>query len=110
LHPPTETRQRCGPGSHWDEIPFSGGRERAAWLDLEPGSALEQLAVAAVRYRIALGPIAGCKTLTLHDPGAVSGARESAKPLTTARDGTTHVLFEPLDFIARLAMISLWPS
>ena len=57
------------------------------WLDLEPGSTLEQLAAAAVRYRIALGPIAGRKTLTLHNPGAVSGARESAKPLTATRDG-----------------------
>jgi hypothetical protein len=57
------------------------------WLDLEPGSTLEHLAAAAVRYRIALGPIAGRKTLTLHNPGAVSGARESAKPLTAARDG-----------------------
>jgi len=57
------------------------------WLDLEPGSTLEHLAAAAVRYRIALGPIAGRKTLTLHNPGALSGARESAKPLTAARDG-----------------------
>ncbi len=36
---------------------------------------------------IALGPIAGRKTLTLHNPGAVSGARESDKPLTAARHG-----------------------
>jgi len=57
------------------------------WLDLEPGSTLEQLAAAAVRYRIALGPIAGRKILTLHNPAAVSDARESAKPLTAARDG-----------------------
>jgi hypothetical protein len=35
-----------------------------------------------VRYRIALGPIAGRKTLTLHNPGVPSGARESAKLLT----------------------------
>ncbi len=57
------------------------------WLDLEPGSTLEHLAAAAVRYRIALGPMPKRKTLTLHNPGAVSGARESAKPLTAARDG-----------------------
>ena len=129
---------------------------RQPWLDLQSGSTFEHLATAAVRYRIALGPIAGRKTLTLHDPGAVSSARESTKPLTVARDGfslnaalackdherdklerlcryvsrgrialerlsidgdglvvyalkqpfrdgTTHVLFEPLDFIARLA-------
>jgi hypothetical protein len=128
------------------------------WLDLESGSTLEHLAAAAVRYRIAVGPIAGRKTLTLRTPGAVSGAREAAKPLTAARagfslnaalackdherdklerlcryvsrgpialerlsvdgdglvvyalkhpfrNGTTHVLFEPLDFIARLAAL-----
>jgi hypothetical protein len=57
------------------------------WLDLEPGSTLEHLAAAAVRYRIALGPMPKRKTLTLHNPGVVSGARESAKPLTAARDG-----------------------
>ncbi len=126
------------------------------WLDLEPAGALEQLAGAAVRYRIAVGPMAGRKTMTLHSPDAVSGEHLSVKALTAARDGfslnaavaceahqreklerlcryasrgpialerlsidgdglvvyelkhpfrdgTTHVLFEPLDFIA-------WPS
>ncbi len=128
------------------------------WLDLEPAGALEQLAGAAVRYRIAIGPMAGRKTMTLHSPDAVSGEYLSVKPLTAARDGfsinaavaceshqrdklerlcryaargpialqrlsvdgdglvvyelkhpfrdgTTHVLFEPLDFIARLAAL-----
>ena len=46
------------------------------WLDLYPDSggdhALEQLASAAVRYRIAVGPIVGRKTMTLHSPGTVS--------------------------------------
>ncbi len=132
------------------------------WLDIhsecEGDSVLEQLAGAAVRYRIAVGPIAGRKTMTLHSPGAVSGECAPAKTLTGARDGfslnaavvceahqrdklerlcryasrgpialerlsidgdglvvhelknpfrdgTTHVLFEPLDFIARLAAL-----
>ncbi|MCP5083373.1 MAG: transposase [Alphaproteobacteria bacterium] len=132
------------------------------WLDIhrdcEDERALEQLAGAAVRYRIAVGPIAGRKTMTLHSPGAMSGESALAKTLTTARDGfslnaavvckahqrdklerlcryvsrgpialerlsidgdglvvhelkhpfrdgTTHVLFEPLDFLARLAAL-----
>ncbi len=132
------------------------------WLDLLPDSggdnALEQLANAAVRYRIAVGPIAGRKTMTLHSPGAVSGESALAKTLTAARDGfslnaavacdahqrdklerlcryvsrgpialerlssdgdglvvhelkhpfrdgTTHILFDPLDFMARLAAL-----
>jgi len=132
------------------------------WLDIHPDSggdnALEQLASAAVRYRIAVGPIAGRKTMSLHSPGAVSGECAPAKTLTVARDGfslnaavacaahqrdklerlcryvsrgpialerlsidgdglvvhelkhpfrdgTTHMLFEPLDFLARLAAL-----
>ena len=59
------------------------------WLDIEPGSALEQLASAAVRYRIAVGPMAGTKTMTLHSPDAVSGEHMSTKPLTAACDGFT---------------------
>ena len=57
------------------------------WLDLESGSTLEHLAAAAVRYRIALDPMPKRKTLMLHEPGVISRARESAKPLTAARDG-----------------------
>ncbi len=40
-----------------------------------------------MRYRIAVGPMPKRKTLTLRTPGAVSGPREAAKPLTAARDG-----------------------
>ncbi len=132
------------------------------WLDIHPDNggdtALEQLAGAAVRYRIAVGPIAGRKTMTLHSPVNLSGECAPAKALTAARDGfslnaavaceahqrdklerlcryvsrgpialerlsidgdglvvhelkhpfrdgTTHVLFEPLDFLARLAAL-----
>ncbi len=127
------------------------------WLEIETAGALEQLAGAAVRYLIAVGPMAGTKTMTLQCHDLVSGQhRLAVKPLTGARDGfsmnaavvceahqrekfervcryvsrgpialprltidsdglvvyelkrpffnrTTHVLFEPLDFIARLA-------
>jgi len=61
------------------------------WLDIHPDgggdNALEQLAGAAVRYRIGVGPIAGRKTMTLHNPGAESGQSAQAKLLTAARDG-----------------------
>ena len=111
-----------------------------------------------MRYRIAVGPLAGRKTMTLRNPGAMVDAATSSKPSTAARDGfsinaavgceagergklervcrymarppiaeerlsidgdglvvyelkhassdgTTHVLFEPDDFIARLAAL-----
>ena len=68
------------------------------WFDIEAGGALEQLAGAAVRYRIAVGPMAGRKTMTLHRPDAVSGENLSSKPLTATRDGfslNAAVLCEP---------------
>ena len=40
-----------------------------------------------MRYRIAVGPVAGRKMLRLHAPGAVATNVESAEPLTTTRDG-----------------------
>ncbi|TFH49994.1 MAG: hypothetical protein E4H01_03190 [Lysobacterales bacterium] len=40
------------------------------YLDLELNSPLEQLSAAAVRYHIAVGPLAGRKTMTLRNPGA----------------------------------------
>ena len=49
-----------------------------AWLDFGPDGedALTQLQGASIRYRIAVGPIAGRKTLRLHTPGAA--LRETA--------------------------------
>jgi hypothetical protein len=136
--------------------------EEQLWLDLDHDGedALTQLQGASIRYRIAVGPIAGRKTLRLRTPGAAleGSGREPPKPFTVARDGfslnagvackagdrrklqrlcryvarpaialerlsrdgdglvvyelkhpfrdgTTHVLFEPLDFIARLAAL-----
>lgn len=35
------------------------------WLDFEPADAIDSLAAASIRYRIALGPEAGRRTLTL---------------------------------------------
>jgi ribosomal protein S27E len=125
-------------------------------LDLEVGSALDQIRAASVQYRIAVGPHAGRKALTLYSvppledptrPGllaqvagfslhaaTVCEAHQRSKlerlcryitrpPIATKRlsvdrrgrvvyqlkrpfrDGSTHVVLEPLDFIARLAAL-----
>lgn len=57
------------------------------YFDLELNSPLEQLRAAAVRYRIAMGPLAGRKTMTLHRPGAMAADTTPSKPFTAARDG-----------------------
>ena len=57
------------------------------YLDLELNSPLEQLSAAAVRYRIAVGPQAGRKTMTLGNPRAMADDTPSSKPFTAARDG-----------------------
>ena len=134
--------------------------EEQHWLEhgADGEDALTQLQGASIRCRIAVGPIAGRKTLRLLTPGANFEGREPVKPLTAARDGfslnaalacrseerrklerlcrymarppialerlsrdgdglvvyelkhafrngTTHVLFEPLDFMARRAAL-----
>ena len=137
-----------------DPLPDASGQ---TYLNLEADSPLDELSAAAVRYRIVVGPLAGRKTMTLHDPTRVVQGAPS-KPFTVSRDGfslnaavvcephqreklarvcryllrppialerlrldadglvvyelkrayadgTTHVLFEPLDFIARLAAL-----
>jgi hypothetical protein len=66
--------------------------EEQLWLDLDSDveDALTQLQGASIRYRIAVGSIAGRKTLRLHTPGASSldgAGREQPKPFTAARDG-----------------------
>ena len=122
-------------------------------LDIEPADDFEQLLGAAVHYRIATGPHAGRKALTLRTvdsspppdhpsiaqlsgfslhAGTVCEARDRdalerlcryiARPAVSNerlsvndrgqvvyrlkhsfRDGTTHVVLDPIDFIARLA-------
>jgi len=56
------------------------------WLDLEARDALDALGAASIRYRIAVGPHAGRKVLTLKlaAPAATSSV---PKPFTVARDG-----------------------
>ncbi len=125
-------------------------------LDIGEGSSLDQLQAASVQYRIALGPHAGRKALTLYSvppledqqtpelvakiagfslhAGTVCEARQRPRlerlcryitrpPIAMKRlsidsqgrvvyryrrpfrDGSTHVVFEPLDFMARLAAL-----
>ena len=124
-------------------------------LDIEPADDVEQLLGAAVHYRIATGPHAGRKALTLRTvgpspppdhpsiaqlsgfslhAGTVCEARDRdalerlcryiARPAVSNerlsvndrgqvvyrlkhsfRDGTTHVVLDPIDFIARLAAL-----
>ena len=127
------------------------------WLDLEARDALDALGAASIQYRIAVGPHAGRKVLTLKlAPAAATSS--VPKPFTVARDGfslnaavacaphqrdrierlcryitrpalaperlstnaagqvvyqlktpyrdgTTHFVFEPIEFLARLAAL-----
>ena len=125
-------------------------------LDFEPGSSLDHLQAASIAYRIAIGPHAGRKALTLYSvppldetsnnpllarvagfslhAATVCEAYQRGRlerlcryitrpPIATKRltvdgrgrvvyrykqpfrDGSTHVVLEPLDFIARLAAL-----
>lgn len=127
------------------------------WLDLDFHEPLDSVSAASVRYRIAMGPHSGSRTLTLHDPSFIK-TDKSPKPLTVDRDGfslnaavsckpyqrdrlerlcryvtrpaiclerltvrndgqiqyalknpfrngTTHILFSPLDFLSKLAAL-----
>ena len=47
---------------------------------------LDSVSAASVRYRIAIGPHSGNRTLTLHDPSCIK-TDKSPKPLTVDRDG-----------------------
>ena len=129
-------------------------------LDVEPAEALDQLIGASIHYRIAIGPNAGKKALTLRtvparpepfastllarQPGfsrhaatrceanqrdqleklcrtitrpAIANQRLSMNERGQVivrfkhpfRDGTTHVVLDPLDFIARLAALAPRP-
>ena len=128
----------------------------APYLDLAPGSSLDHLQAASIAYRIAIGPHAGRKALTLYSVPPLDEAPNipmlariagfslhaatvceawqrsrlerlcryiTRPPIATKRlsvddrgrvvyrykqpfrDGSTHVVLEPLDFIARLAAL-----
>lgn len=127
------------------------------WLNIEAQDALDSLSGASIRYRVAIGPGAGARTLTLKNR-ALRRERPAGKPFTVDRDGfslnaavacqpqqrnrlerlcryvtrpaicldrlstdaagkvvlelkrpfrdgTTHLLFGPEDFVARLAAL-----
>ncbi len=59
------------------------------YLDLELNSPLHQLSAAAVRYRIAVGPQAGRKTMTLRSPDAMVDEATLSKAFTAGRDGVS---------------------
>ena len=127
------------------------------WLNLDFHEPIDSLNAASIRYRIAIGPHSGSRTLTLHDPSFIR-TDKPAKALTADRDGfslnaavscqpyqrdrlerlcryitrpaiclerlttradgriqyelknpfrngTTHILFSPLDFLSKLAAL-----
>ena len=57
-----------------------------AWLDLESRDALDSLGAASIQFRIAVGPHAGRKALTLKC-AAAKPLSTVPKPFTVARDG-----------------------
>ena len=127
------------------------------WLDLDFNEPMDSVTAASIRYRIAIGPHSGRRTLTLHDPAfirsdtpaKVSTADRDGFSLNAAvacqpwqrdrlerlcryvtrpaicldrlavrpdgmiqyelknpfRDGTSHILFSPLDFLSKLAAL-----
>ena len=127
------------------------------WLDFDFHESMDSVSAASIRYRIAIGPHSGSRTLTLHDPSFIRTDKPE-KALTTDRDGfslnaavtcqpyqrdrlerlsryvtrpaiclerlkvradgkiqyelknpfrdgTTHILFSPLDFLSKLAAL-----
>ena len=165
-HPRTNGTARSRPHSTLSSKSTSRGFSNASMpkasrsptsssLDLEPDDGFEQLLGAAVHYRIATGPHAGRKALTLRTVGPspppdnpciaqLSGFSLHARTVCEAherdalerlcryiarpalsnerlsvndrrqvvyrlkhsfRDGTTHVVLDPIDFIARLAAL-----
>ena len=131
--------------------------QKQPWLDFEETDIIDTLHAASIRYRVAIGPGAGSRTLTLKNPG-LQRTETQPKPFTVDRngfslnvavacqgqqrerlerlcryvtrpavclerlsnnaagqvsyelkhpfrDGTTHILFTPEDFLARLAAL-----
>ena len=56
------------------------------WLDLPDTDTLDALNAASTRYRVAIGPGAGGRTLTLKNPG-LQRTDSQPKPFTVDRDG-----------------------
>ena len=56
------------------------------WLDFGLHEPIDSLSAASIRYRIAIGPHSGSRTLTLHDPSFIR-TDKSTKALTAVWDG-----------------------
>ena len=56
------------------------------WLDLGIDEPIDAVIAASIRYRIAMGPQPGSRTLTLHDPSFIR-TDTPVKALTADRDG-----------------------
>jgi len=56
------------------------------WLDLDFHEPMDSVSTASIRYRIAIGPHSGSRTLTLHDPSFIR-TDKPIKALTADRDG-----------------------
>jgi len=57
-----------------------------SWLELDSIDAMDTVRAASIRYRIAIGPHSGKRTLTLSDPAFVRTGKPT-KALTADRDG-----------------------
>jgi ribosomal protein S27E len=57
------------------------------WLNLQDPDTLDPLSAASIRYRIALGPGAGQRTLTVRDPLLARPGSPASKPFTVNADG-----------------------
>jgi hypothetical protein len=56
------------------------------WLDFEETDIIDTLHAASIRYRVAIGPGAGSRTLTLKNPG-LQRTDTQPKPFTVDRNG-----------------------
>jgi len=86
--------------------------------DSDEARVLRPLQAASCKYRIAFGPRAGQKVLTV--PGAMpapanervqtnAAGQVVLKPKTLWRDGTTHLVMSPLEFMQRISAVGLSP-
>src|SRR5690606_8702294 len=85
------------------------------YLNFDPteGAALNDLLGHSITYRVAVGPRTGQRLCRYVSRPAIAAERLTLTPQgdvrfclkTPYRDGTTHIVLEPLDFMARLAAL-----
>jgi hypothetical protein len=72
--------------------------EEYPWLDFGDTEPLDNISAASIRYRIAIGPQSGHRTLTIHNPAMVREQQTTIKYLTTNQNGfslNAAVAFKP---------------